>query len=103
MFLRYNANESYGGSCEVIEDEIHESYKSIGESIFNLFDSLDYLAVDLMIKSPLEPATPYNYVFIEFATYPGYSMFLKPTIGKPINILSPIIDLLFPETRCSDI
>lgn len=98
--LRYNANVSRGGQCEALgNDQIHPSYIELAKSIHRLFPGLGYTSVDLLIHDESKPCSKDSYVFCEFNTGPGFSLHHMPGQGTPQNILDPIIDLLFPETK----
>ena len=78
--------------------EIHANFHVKAEKIFSCFPHLKYLAIDLLIKDPLQDAVVGNYVVSEVGTYPGFSLFTHPTVGQGYNVLKPIIDGIFPET-----
>ncbi len=98
-FVRYNANETYGGTCEIVRDSIDVGYIKCAESIFSKFPRMDFLAIDFLIQDITKPCNPSNYKVLEFATYPGFSIFTQPTFGEGVDIFTPIIDQLFPETK----
>lgn len=97
--LRYNANETFGGTCEIATDQVHPSYIDCAQQLYESFSELSYLGIDFLIQNPLEPCTSENYVVIEYATYPGYSLFSQPSTGEGVDIIPHIVDLLFPETK----
>jgi len=97
--LRYNANETFGGTCEIVTDDVHPSYVDHARALYEEFPELSYLGIDLLVQDISVPCTPENYVVIEYATYPGYSLFSKPSTGEGIDIIPYIVDLLFPETK----
>ncbi|KTD53765.1 cyanophycin synthetase [Legionella santicrucis] len=98
--LRYNANVSWGSDCETIENHtVHASYLQLAKKIHALLPGNKFTAVDLLIEDISQPCTSLNYVFCEFNCDPGFSLHHLPSRGKAQNIIDPIIDLLFPETK----
>lgn len=99
VLLRYNSNVSYGGFCENVTNQTHESYKALVKSIFDLFPGLPYARIDLFSKDISAPVEHEMYAVNEIETALSLSMFAMPAEGEGVNILSPIIDRLFPETK----
>ena len=97
--LRYNSNITYGGFCENVTEEVHTSYKVLAKSLLELFPGLSYVFVDLFSKDISQPVSEGMYAINEMTTALSISMFTMLPKGKNINILQPILDLLFPETR----
>ncbi|KTD57426.1 hypothetical protein [Legionella shakespearei] len=103
VLLRYNANVTWGAQCEALDtNSIHPSYVELAKSIHKLFPENGFTSVDLLIKDPVTPCSPDSYIFCEFNTGPGFSLHHMPGIGAPQNVLDPIVDLLFPETKCTN-
>lgn len=97
--LRYNANVSWGGECENVQNEVHPTFFELTKKIFNLFPALPFIFIDLLIRDCTKPATADNYNCCELHVLrPGLSLFLYPSKGESQDIVAPIIDLLFPET-----
>ncbi|EEZ95128.1 cyanophycin synthetase [Legionella longbeachae] len=98
--LRYNANVSWGSDCETIENHtIHASYLQLAQKIHGLLPGNKFTALDLLIEDISQPCTSMNYAFCEFNCDPGFSLHHLPSRGKAQNIIDPIVDLLFPETK----
>lgn len=99
VVLRYNANVSWGGDCENVAQQMHPSYFDVIRRIYALFPGLPFLFVDLLIRDHRLPATATNYVVCEFhLNFPGLSLFQLPGRGAPQDVISPLVDMLFPET-----
>lgn len=96
--LLYVSNVSYGGTCHHITTGIHHDYQNLAEQTFSLFPELTYLAVDLLVQDVSKPRSQTNAVVSELGTYPGFSLFMLPSEGPPVDIVSRIVDRLFPET-----
>lgn len=95
--LRYNSNIRYGGMCEMITESVHPSYFELTKGIFQLFPGLGYLFIDLFSKDITEPVSEGDYAINEVSTALSLSMFTQPSKGAPFDIVTPIIDRLFPE------
>lgn len=100
VLCRFNANVSSGGECENVLDSIHPSYIEVAHSILELFPELPYIAVDLLLSDPTEPATKDSYVVCECCCFkPGLSLHTHPSKGNGHDIITPLVDQLFPETK----
>ncbi len=98
--LRYNANVSWGAQCETLNtNDVHPSYLNLAKKIHALFPGNGFTGIDLLISDVKAPCTPHNYTFCEFNVDPGFSLHHMPGLGAPQNVLDPIVDLLFPETK----
>lgn len=96
---RFNANVSMGGECETVKDIVHPSYSDIAVSILKLFSNLPVLVVDLLIRDCTQEACDGNYWVCECCCInPGLSLHTHPSKGKGDDIITPLVDLLFPET-----
>jgi hypothetical protein len=98
--LRYNANVSWGAQCETINNEdVHPSYLNLAKQVHSLFPGNGFTSIDFLIKDINKPCSPDNYTFCEFNVDPGFSLHHMPGHGNSQNVLDPIVDLLFPETK----
>lgn len=96
---RFNANVSTGGECETVTHKIDPSYCETAKSINRLFPHLSVFTVDLLIKNFSLPANEDNYWICECCCInPGLSLHTHPSKGKGDDIISPLVDLIFPET-----
>jgi cyanophycin synthetase len=98
VMLRCNANICYGALCEIVTEEVHPSYLDAARSIFKLFPGLGYCFVDFFSKDITRPAKRNMFSVNEMTTTLSITMLTQPYRGKGVNVLTPIIDRLFPET-----
>ncbi len=96
VYLRRNANLSTGGTAEDVTDEICDEVRMAVERAAKVI-GLDVCGVDAIIKDPKKPLGEGNGGIIEINTAPGLRMHLKPTVGKPRDVGSEIVNYLFPE------
>ncbi|OGI01221.1 MAG: hypothetical protein A2X42_06300 [Candidatus Margulisbacteria bacterium GWF2_38_17] len=97
--LRNNSNVYFGGQCEDVTDSVHPSYLKLTSEILHLFPQLKYAGIDLLARDITKPAQRDNYVVSEIEYRVGFSLHTHPGKGIPRNILTPIVDMLFPETK----
>lgn len=96
---RLNANVSTGGGCETVTNQIHSSYSDIAEDLMKLFPGLSILVIDFLIKDSSLAAAEGNYWICESCCVnPGLSLHTHPGTGVGDDIITPIVDLIFPET-----
>lgn len=96
---RFNANVSMGGECETVKSQVHPSYFDIATRILQLFPNLSLFTVDFLIQDPSVEPLEGNYWICECGCInPGLSLHTHPSIGKGDDIISPLVDLLYPET-----
>jgi len=58
---------------------------------------LDICGLDIIAKDLSTPLKSNRGVIIEVNAAPGFRMHLAPTIGAPINVAKPVVDMLFPH------
>ena len=97
--LRFNSNISYGGTCENVTDLVHPSYKEMALELLRLFPGLPYLLIDLFSQDITSPAQEGKFFINELETSISISMFTMPSKGDGVNILTPILDKLFPSSK----
>ena len=99
VLCRLNANVSMGADCETCREEIHPSYFERISCLMKLFPRLPLLTVDCLIRNPSLPATNENFRICEASCInPGLSLHTHPSKGMGDDIISPLVDLFFPET-----
>ena len=87
---RFTANVTGGGDCENVVDQIHSTYFDIAKNILELFPGLPFLAIDLLIQDPTQPAAQDQYVVCECCCFkPGLSLHTHPGKGKSHDIITP--------------
>ncbi len=100
IFLRRNSNLSSGGDGIAMTEKTHPSVKKIALKVLRAIPELPYAGID-MITEDISKDINNNYKIIEVNNMPGLKLHHYPYIGKPQNIASPLIDLVFPETKSS--
>ncbi|MEO8516597.1 MAG: cyanophycin synthetase [Flavobacterium sp.] len=96
IYLKSTANLSTGGSAIDITDEIHPENKFLAERIAKII-GLDICGIDIMAPSIEEPLQNNGGVVLEVNAAPGFRMHLNPSVGKPRNVASAVVDMLYPE------
>ncbi len=92
--LRKTANLSTGGEATDVTDEICEENKSIFESIASHCD-LNIVGIDVMCDDLSQPlSTQANAGIIEINASPGLRMHHYPSVGKPRDVASAILDMV---------
>jgi cyanophycin synthetase len=98
IFLRENSNIATGGESLDCNEIAHPSVLEISRKAIEAIPGLQYGGVDFMTKDITKLQNKDNYVVIEVNSIPGIALHHQPTIGKPVDIASAIIDVNFPET-----
>ena len=73
--------------------EIHETYKDIANRLAADFGG-GYLAVDMLIKNPHEPANDQNYAFLEFNDLPAPMYFYACRNNPDIPVMRDLVELI---------
>lgn len=94
LFLRKNSNVSTGGDPIEVTDELPEKIIEVAEKAAQAIPGLSIAGLDLIIDP--ENDEP---VIIEVNTKPGIWLHVYPTDGKPKDVVKPIVDFYFPETK----
>ena len=100
--VRKTANLSTGGTAENVTDTVHPDNIKLFERTARVV-GLDICGLDIIAKDLFTPLKGNRGVIIEVNAAPGFRMHLAPTIGAPINVAKPVIDMLFPNGECSRI
>lgn len=96
IYLKSTANLSTGGTAIDMTDEIHPENKFLAERIAKII-GLDICGIDIMAPSIEEPLRTNGGVVLEVNAAPGFRMHLNPSVGKPRNVASAVIDMLYPK------
>ena len=80
-----------GASFYGITNEIHNSYVAIAEQMAAPL-SPSMLVVDFMIKDYTMPASPDNYIFLEFNTAPALEIYSSLRAGDCPDVIAKIAD-----------
>lgn len=96
VLLKATANLSTGGTAENVTDTVHPSNRLLAERISKIIN-LDICGIDIIAKDLKTPIKNYGGAVIEVNAAPGFRMHLAPTVGDPVNVAAPVVDMLFPE------
>ncbi len=96
LYVRKTANLSTGGTAENVTDIVHPDNIKLFERAARII-GLDICGLDIIAKDLQTPIKSNRGVIIEVNAAPGFRMHLAPTVGAPINVASPVIDMLFPH------
>lgn len=100
--VRKTANLSTGGTAENVTDTVHPDNIKLFERTARVI-GLDICGLDIIAKDLSAPLKSNRGVIIEVNAAPGFRMHLAPTIGEPVNVAKPVVDMLFPNGECSRI
>lgn len=98
VVLRDSANLSTGGEAYDITDEVHPTYKQLAERAARIV-GLDVCGIDMVVESPVEPATNQNCAIIEVNAAPGIRMHQHPSQGQARDVADHIVSSLYPNWR----
>lgn len=96
FYLKSTANLSTGGTAIDRTEEIHPLNTFLMERAARVI-GLDIAGIDIIAPDISKPITENGGAVIEINAAPGLRMHLAPSFGKPRNVASAIIDMLFPE------
>jgi cyanophycin synthetase len=96
LLLRKTANLSTGGTAENVSASVHPSNIKMFERAARII-GLDICGLDIVAKDLSTPLCKNHGAIIEVNAAPGFRMHTHPTIGEPVNVARPVIDMLFPE------
>jgi cyanophycin synthetase len=96
IYMKSTANLSTGGTAIDVTDEIHPENKFLAERIAKII-GLDVCGIDIMAREIIEPFSQNGGVVLEVNAAPGFRMHLDPSFGKPRNVASAVVDMLFPK------
>ncbi len=94
LFLRTKSNISAGGDPVEITEELSEEIISTAEKATQAIPGLNIAGLDMII----DPDTGVPTV-IEVNTKPMIGLHVFPVEGAPKDVVKPIVDLYFPETK----
>ncbi|MDF2523879.1 MAG: cyanophycin synthetase [Clostridiales bacterium] len=98
VLLRENANLSTGGIAVDCTDIVHPNNKEIAELAAKSV-GLDIAGIDMVIPDISEPIHKGFGAIVEVNAAPGIRMHLKPAIGVSRDVVSPILDMMYPENE----
>lgn len=80
-----------GASFYGITNELHSSYRIVAEKLARALNPR-MLVVDFLIKDYAAPATDENYIFLEFNTTPGLTIYTSLRGGDTPDVISMLAD-----------
>lgn len=98
LYLDYAANLSKGGTAEDVTDNVHSDVVKVAERVSKI-TGLDICGIDLMAQTLKKPLAETGGVVLEVNAAPGFRMHLAPSKGRSRNVASPVMDMLFSESK----
>src|SRR3954466_16098006 len=98
LYVRKTANLSTGGTAENVSEAVHPDNIKLFERAARVI-GLDICGLDIIAKDLAVPLKGNRGCIIEVNAAPGFRMHLAPTVGAPINVASPVVDMLFPHNE----
>jgi cyanophycin synthetase len=95
VLLKDTANISTGGTATDVTHLVHPANVFMAERIARLLN-MDICGIDVMAHNVEEPITNENGGILEVNACPGFRMHLFPSKGKPRNVASHVVDMLYP-------
>ena len=96
VYLRRNANTSDGGTSVDVTDEVHPDNAAIAIRAAEAV-GLDIAGVDVLTEDITRSMHEIGGAICEINSRPGLRKHLWPGEGKPRDVLTPIINMLFPN------
>ena len=103
VYLRYNSNVATGGVSIDYTDMVDPSVIYNCLKVFDAFPGLPYAGIDYMSTNITGKQNIGNYRIIEINTNPGANMHMLPGYGEARNISEAIVDMMYPETKTSNL
>ncbi|OGV20076.1 MAG: cyanophycin synthetase, partial [Lentisphaerae bacterium GWF2_38_69] len=98
VYLKTTANLSQGGTATDVTDDVHPEIRFMAERTSRII-GMDVIGIDFLCPDITKPIASQRCGIVEVNAAPGLRMHLKPSFGKPRNVAKPIIDMLFPEGK----
>jgi cyanophycin synthetase len=102
VYLRRNANTSDGGTAMDVTDEVHPDNRDIAVRAARGI-GLDIAGVDFLIKDIGRSMWRGGGAICEINSRPGLRKHMWPANGPARDIMTPIVDMLYPEGHPSRI
>lgn len=102
IFLRKNANTSAGGTAIDVTDDVHPQNREIAVRAARSI-GLDIAGVDFLTEDISRSMWRTGGRICEINSRPGLRKHMWPANGPPRDIMTPIVDMLFPPKQASRI
>ncbi|AVP98708.1 cyanophycin synthetase [Ahniella affigens] len=96
VYLRSTANLSTGGTATDVTDVIHPDNRDMAVRAIKAI-GLDVGGVDFLSTNIAESYKKIGGGICEVNAAPGFRMHVAPSEGKPRDVATPVIDMLFPQ------
>lgn len=96
VVLRNNANLSTGGTATDVTDDVHPALAARAIDAARMI-GLDICGVDVLCDSVHQPLEEQGGGIVEVNAAPGLRMHLTPSFGKPRDVGTAVIDMMFAE------
>jgi cyanophycin synthetase len=93
--LKYTANISTGGTAIDRTDDIHYSIVEMAKRVSRVI-GLDVAGIDLITSDITRPVEETGGGICEVNAAPGFRMHVHPTEGRPRDVATPVLNMLFP-------
>ncbi|MEN3045288.1 MAG: cyanophycin synthetase [Candidatus Hydrothermales bacterium] len=98
LYLKTSANLSTGGEAEDVTDIAHPTNLNLAERVARIV-GLDIAGIDFISEDITKPLFETKGKVVEVNAAPGFRMHIYPSKGKPRDISSYVIDMLFPPGK----
>ncbi len=95
VYLRDIANTSAGGTAVDVTDDVHSDNKAMAVRAANV-TGLDVVGVDFITTDISRSYKEVGGAICEINSKPGLRKHMWPALGKPRDVVGPILDMLFP-------
>lgn len=95
VYVKSTANLSVGGTALDVTENVHPLNQVMAQRISQII-GLNVIGIDIIADSLEKPLRNGSSGVVEVNAAPGFRMHLNPTKGRPRNISSHIVDMLFP-------
>lgn len=102
VYLKYTANISTGGTAIDRTDDIHYSIVDMAKRAARVI-GLDVAGIDLITTDITKPIEETGGAICEVNAGPGFRMHVHPTEGRPRDVATPVLNMLFPPGNPSRI
>ena len=98
VYLRGSSNVKKGGVPTDVTELAHPSVIEICNRALASIPGLPYAGIDFMCGDIREKQDGDSYRVLEINSVPGIGIHMAPGRGRPRNVASMIVDMIFPET-----